>query len=39
MQDQHPVSWLVKSLKPAVYPAVAEWIDDVWGKRLVDLVM
>lgn len=32
MKDEHPVSWLIQSLKPDLYPALADWIDSILGE-------
>lgn len=31
MKDEHPVSWLIKNLKPKLYAPLAAWIDEVLG--------
>lgn len=42
MKDQHPVSWLMRSLKPELYEPLHMWMDDVLGTPILkprDVIM
>lgn len=36
MEDRHPVSWLMETLKPQRYQPLSEWMADVLGAPLPD---
>ena len=35
LKDQHPVSWLIETLKPELYEPLAEWVDEVLGEEIL----